>query len=85
MPMKPQELNLLVRLEQIVSNLISEGYRLTGKLGGVRALKHPNGNRMTLIAHDGQIAYIKNGRFIKCDDVAAAHSGAAQSSATSDT
>lgn len=62
---------LKTRLEQICSNLISEGYRVTGRLGLVRALKHPNGNRITLIASGDCIAYIKNGRFLKKDDVTA--------------
>lgn len=62
---------LKTRLEQICSNLISEGYRVTGRLGLVRALKHPNGNRITLIGTDNSIAYIKNGRFLKKDDITA--------------
>lgn len=62
---------LKTRLEQICSNLISEGYRVTGRLGLVRALKHPNGNRITLIGTDDSIAYIKNGRFLKKDDITA--------------
>lgn len=62
---------LKTRLEQICSNLISEGYRVTGRLGLVRALKHPNGNRITLIGADNSIAYIKNGRFLKKDDITA--------------
>lgn len=65
------ELFLKTRLEQICSNLISEGYRVTGRLGLVRALKHPNGNRITLIGADNSIAYIKNGRFLKKDDITA--------------
>lgn len=60
--------NLFVRLEQIASNLTTEGYRITGRLRpNVIALKHPNGNRMTLIANEYRIAYIKNGHFLKND------------------
>lgn len=62
---------LKTRLEQICSNLISEGYRVTGRLGLIRALKHPNGNRITLIGTENSIAYIKNGRFLKKDDITA--------------
>lgn len=62
---------LKTRLEQICSNLISEGYRVTGRFGLVRALKHPNGNRITLIVTNNSIAYIKNGRFLKKDDITA--------------
>lgn len=55
-----------VRLAQIVGELISEGYRKTGSVGEtVVALKHTNGNRMTIIANEVSIAYLKNGRLVK--------------------
>lgn len=57
-----------VRLAQIVGELISEGYRKTGSIGDtVVALKHTNGNRMTIIAYEKSIAYLKNGRLIKSE------------------
>lgn len=57
-----------VRLAQIVGELISEGYRKTGSVGEtVVALKHTNGNRMTLIASEVSIAYLKNGRLVKSE------------------
>ena len=65
--------DIKVRLSQIVGNLTSEGWRKTGSLGDcVVALKHPNGNRMTLIATEKSIAYVKNGRLVKTDDITAA-------------
>lgn len=60
---------VISRLEQICSSLVSEGYRVTGKLGAVRALKHPNGNRITVIATGNQIGIIKNGRLVKQEPV----------------
>ena len=67
--------NVQVRVSQLVDNLISEGWRKTGSLGNcVVALKHPNGNRMTLIATEKSIAFIKNGRLIKTDEITAAAS-----------
>lgn len=60
-----------VRLALIVGELISEGYRKTGSIGDtVVALKHTNGNRMTIIANDVSIAYLKNGRLIKTEPLA---------------
>ena len=58
------------RLLQISGELISEGYRITGKLGDdVMALKHTNGNRITLIATEQSIATIKNGRLVKSEPI----------------
>ena len=58
--------NYRVRLLQIVGNLTSEGWRKTGSIGdSVIAMKHTNGNSITLIASDTSIAYIKNGRLVK--------------------
>lgn len=58
--------NYRVRLLQIVGNLTSEGWRKTGSIGdSVIAMKHTNGNRITLIASESSIAYIKNGRLVK--------------------
>ena len=58
------------RLLQISGELISEGYRCTGKLGdAVIALKHTNGNRITLIANEQSIATIKNGRLVKSEPI----------------
>lgn len=58
------------RLLQFAGELISEGYRITGRLGDeVIALKHTNGNRITLIASVRGVAFIKNGHFIKSEPV----------------
>lgn len=58
--------NYRVRLLQIVGNLTTEGWRKTGSIGdSVIAMKHTNGNRMTLIASESSIAFIKNGHLIK--------------------
>lgn len=58
--------NYRVRLLQIVGNLTSEGWRKTGSIGdSVIAMKHTNGNRLTLIANEESIAYIKNGKLVK--------------------
>lgn len=58
------------RLLQVSGELISEGYRITGKLGDtVMALKHTNGNRITLIATEQSIATIKNGRLVKSEPI----------------
>lgn len=60
--------DIRVRLAQIVGELISEGYRKTGSIGNtVVALKHTNGNRMTIIANEVSIAFLKNGRLIKSE------------------
>ena len=60
--------DIKTRLSQIVGELSSEGYRKTGSLGGtVVALKHPNGNRMTIIANEHSIAYLKNGHLVKSE------------------
>lgn len=68
------ETNIKCRMLQICDELKAEGYRVTGSLGDtVYALKHPNGNRMTIIYAGGEIGYIKNGtlkkkeRVKKCD------------------
>ena len=58
------------RLLQICDELKSEGYRITGSLGSsVYALKHTNGNRITLIEAEGRIATIKNGRMVKIEPI----------------
>lgn len=58
------------RLLQVSGELISEGYRITGKLGNeVMALKHTNGNRITLIATEQSIATIKNGHLVKSEPI----------------
>lgn len=60
-----------VRLAQIVGELSSEGYRKTGSLGDtVVALKHTNGNRLTVIANENSIVYIKNGKLVKSEPLA---------------
>lgn len=60
--------DIRVRLAQIVGELISEGYRKTGSIGDtVVALKHTNGNRMTIIANEVSIAFLKNGRLVKSE------------------
>lgn len=60
--------DIRVRLAQIVGELISEGYRKTGSIGDtVVALKHTNGNRMTIIANEVSIAFLKNGRLVKAE------------------
>lgn len=63
-----QSLNVRARLLQIVDELKAEGYRVTGTLGdSVFALKHTNGNRMTITAVGKQIGYIKNGHLVKTE------------------
>ena len=53
-----------------MGELISEGYRCTGSIGdAVKALKHTNGNRITLIATEQSIAMIKNGRLVKSEPI----------------
>lgn len=65
--------NYRVRLLQIVGNLTSEGWRKTGSIGdSVIAMKHTNGNRLTLIANEESIAYIKNGKLVKQEALRAA-------------
>lgn len=59
------QLKMKRRLTQILGELTSEGYRVTGRFEGVVYLKHPNGNRLTVIANDESFAYIKNGRLVK--------------------
>lgn len=62
--------DIRVRLAQIVGELISEGYRKTGSIGNtVVALKHTNGNRMTIIANDVSIAFLKNGQLVKSEPI----------------
>lgn len=61
---------LITRLSQISGELCSEGYRITGRLGrSVIALKHPNGNRITLLAQESDIAIMKNGCLIKTESL----------------
>lgn len=61
------------RLLQIRGNLVTEGWRQTGSLGdSVIAFKHTNGNRLTLIANEESIAYIKNGKLVKQEALRAA-------------
>ena len=58
------------RLLQVSGELISEGYRITGKLGDADlALNHTNGNRITLIVTELSIATIKNGRLVKSEPI----------------
>ena len=78
---------VLVRLAQIKGEFLTDGYRQTGKIGdSVYALKHTNGNRITLIATPTSIAIMKNGRLIKTDEVTrAAAAAASPSPATSST
>lgn len=65
--------NYRTRLLQIRGNLVSEGWRQTGSLGdSVFAFKHTNGNRLTLIANEESIAYIKNGKLVKQEALRAA-------------
>lgn len=69
--------DIVNRLRQCADELVSEGYRITGRLGeSVIALKHPNGNRMTLIISRGNIAYMKNGHLVKTDEVCRLQSAA---------
>lgn len=64
------ETNIKCRMLQICNELKAEGYRVTGSLGDtVYALKHPNGNRMTIIYAGGKIGYIKNGKMIKYERI----------------
>ena len=57
---------LITRLSQKSGEICSEGYRITGRLGRyVIALKHPNGNRITLLAQDNEIGILKNGCLVK--------------------
>ena len=64
------ETNIKCRMLQICDELKAEGYRVTGSLGEtINALKHPNGNRMTIIYADGKIGYIKNGTLKKSETV----------------
>lgn len=68
---------VFVRLAQIKGEFLSEGYRQTGKIGdSVIALKHTNGNRITLIATPTSIAIMKNGHLIKTDEVTRAAAAA---------
>ena len=78
---------VFVRLAQIKGEFLAEGYRQTGKIGdSVFALKHTNGNRITLIATPTSIAIMKNGRLVKTDEVTRAAAAArGQGPATSST
>lgn len=68
---------VFVRLAQIKGEFLTEGYRQTGKIGdSVFALKHTNGNRITLIATPTSIAIMKNGRLVKTDEVTRAATAA---------
>lgn len=61
---------LISRLSQITGELCSEGYRITGRLGQtIIALKHPNGNRITLLAQDNEIGILKNGCLVKTESL----------------
>lgn len=55
------------RLAQARASLISEGWVLVGTMGNaVVSLRHPrNGNRMTLIAANDGLYFMKNQRLIK--------------------
>lgn len=55
------------RLAQARASLISEGWVLVGTMGdAVVSLRHPrNGNRMTLIAANDGLYFMKNQRLIK--------------------
>lgn len=55
------------RLAQARASLISEGWLLVGTMGdAVVSLRHPrNGNRMTLIAANDGLYFMKNQRLIK--------------------
>lgn len=65
-----KETNVRCRLLQICDELKAEGYRVTGSLGStVFALRHTNGNRMTISYANGEIGYIKNGRLVKTEPV----------------
>lgn len=69
--------NVRVRLAQLVGEFLNDKYRVTGKLGErVVALKHTNGNRITLVAEERSIGIIKNGKLVKIDELAGAPSGA---------
>lgn len=58
--------NLQEKLAQVKGEFLNDGYRQTGSLGDkCIAMKHTNGNRVTLIANDNTIAVIKNGRLVK--------------------
>lgn len=64
------ETNVKCRILQICDELKNEGYRVTGSLGStVVALKHTNGNRITIIATGNEIGYLKNGRLIKKEPI----------------
>lgn len=63
--MKPK--NITERLEQICSGLCKDGYRVTGSMPGIRALKHPNGNRFTILISGRNIHYLKNSRLVKSE------------------
>ena len=62
------------RFEQICSDLIKDGYRVTGSLPSVRAMKHPNGNRFTIVFMNNAFHYLKNGRLVKSEPFARASS-----------
>ena len=62
------------RLEQICSGLCKDGYRVTGTLPGIKALKHPNGNRFTILISGCNIHYLKNGRLVKSETYGPANS-----------
>jgi hypothetical protein len=38
-------------------------------MSAVRALKHPNGNRITLIGTENDIGILKNGRLVKREPI----------------
>lgn len=58
--------NLQEKLAQVKGEFLNDGYRQTGSLGDTCiAMKHTNGNRVTLVANETTIAVIKNGRLVK--------------------
>lgn len=55
------------RFAQVCANLTTEGYRVTGTMPGVCALKHTNGNRITTLISGGKIHTLKNGHLVKSE------------------
>lgn len=65
------------RLSQIRESLLSEGWLYVGANGhSVLSFRHANGNRMTIIADELYINYVKNGVLVKRE----AHSATANPS-----
>lgn len=68
--MKQLPPQLQKRLSQILGELSNEGYIRVGCNGAcVHGLRHPNGNRMTVIVTESEITYIKNGIVVKREPV----------------